>query len=732
MTSQTDDYFSELEQTCETIIRQRPAELADSLATVAWDRLTPAQRQQIHFYQGLGEGFADRYAEGQQIFADLLNQHELDDLIRGRTLNAAAFFAQHQGAYQQALDYYAASLALWQQLQNPMRQGLTLSNQGILYYELQNYTHAEACLREAIGLLEATESIYHSGLAYNELGLVYRDQGVWDAALACFRVAEERFTQEHASDFVGRVANNIGEVELLRGNLATADSYFARALELMETQIHVVDVHINRGLIAQAHGDHQAGLQHYQAALALAEEIERRDILPTIQYRLGHALIQLNQVEAAHTSLEAAISEVEHRRTPLRDQGLLISLLGRWQLAYEAAINLCLAHGRVAEAFSYAEQARARAFADLLIRKGNLQITAATPVTANAVQQQLAPDSVLLAYFCIGLRGPESALLQSIPRESGLHACLAHMPQLVCFVLTATTIHAEICQIDPNAFQPSASAADGRRFLRPAILQRAYSALIQPFAATLPHKRVIIAPHGPLHQLPFAALADTSGNTVLDTVAQLCYTPSATVLLHSLAQSASKAAKSCLALGYAGISGRLRHTQEEANTVARLTAGDLFTPINTGRKHFLQHAQHYRWLHLACHGEFNLAEPLESWLEIGAEEHLTAADALESLQLDADLVVLSACRSGISKILRGDEPIGLVRAFLSAGAHAVLVTLWEVEDHSAMLLMEWFYHGLITGKHPASALQFAQQQLCIVTPEYADPLYWAGYVLVGG
>jgi CHAT domain-containing protein len=323
--------------------------------------------------------------------------------------------------------------------------------------------------------------------------------------------------------------------------------------------------------------------------------------------------------------------------------------------------------------------------------------------------------------------------------------------------LTRESLRAYICALDPNALQASSAyLADGRRFLQPAILRRAYDALIAPAADLLAvAERVVVVPHGPLHQLPFAALLDPAGRPLLEIAPDLRYAPSTTLLLHArLQQAAPKAA--CLALGYDGAAGRrLRHTEAEAAAVARLCGGEAWHGVPRMAEQLRAAAGAYRWLHLACHGEFDLDEPLRSWLEIGPGERLSAATVLDQFALSADLVTLSACRSGVSRVLRGDEPMGLVRAFLSAGARSVLVTLWPVEDISARILMEHFYRALLVDGDPAAALHEAQRALRDLTladareilagwgedvadiptedtaQPYADPAFWAAYALIG-
>jgi CHAT domain-containing protein len=106
---------------------------------------------------------------------------------------------------------------------------------------------------------------------------------------------------------------------------------------------------------------------------------------------------------------------------------------------------------------------------------------------------------------------------------------------------------------------------------------------------------------------------------------------------------------------------------------------------------------------------------------------LTAADVL-ALDLTDTFVVLSACESGRSDGGRGDEILGLTRAFLGAGARALFVTLWLVEDEASASLMSFSYEQLARGADYASALRMAQLALKEQRPH---PYYWGPFVLIG-
>lgn len=751
-----------VEQYCELLIQQEPTRLAHALAELALDAVKSAHYLHLlRYYRGLSFGLVEQYAAARAEFRGLLGESQLEDGLRARVLNSKGTFARLQGDYQQARDSFQASHRLWRRLGNPAREGLALMNLGILNYYLQEYAVAEQQLTTSLDRFHQVENVHWQAMAWTNLGLVARDLGHWERSLTAFRQAAAIFERDGPVDFLAQVTNNIAEVELLQGQFDRAYAHFERALEQMCTRTFAVDAQLGLGLIRQAQGDDTAALPHYHAALNIVQELGRREIVAQVQYRIGHAEQRRHNPVVALHHYALAVEAIEAARATTSDESLQISIMGRWQQVYEAAILICLEHGDVARAFDYAERARARAFADMLARHNpSLKPTDAEPITAREAQVLLPARTVLLAYIATGLNNPETALLKSCDPQ--VRACLQTPSRLLLLAVTPNETRVHDCALNPNVFQASSPyLADGQRFLAPNLLGRVYRALIAPVADLVAgSQQTVIIPHGPLHQLPFAALLDAAAEPLLEHGPDLSYAPSATVLLRA-GRAVAQATDLCLAVGYDGGSDRkLRHVEPEAETVAAICGSSQAWHGHTGIQQQLRSVVgRYRWLHFACHGEFDHDDPLRSWLEIGPGEKLSAADVLAGYHLQAELVTLSACRSGLSRVLRGDEPMGLVRTFLRSGARAVLVTLWMVEDISARLLMEHFYTTLLAQQpsDPAAALRAAQRYLRrLQTAEiaewlarkgetlpdslkaeptaqpFANPIFWAPYVLVCG
>ena len=146
----------------------------------------------------------------------------------------------------------------------------------------------------------------------------------------------------------------------------------------------------------------------------------------------------------------------------------------------------------------------------------------------------------------------------------------------------------------------------------------------------------------------------------------------------------------------------------------------------------------YRYVHFSTHGLLNSVHPELSGVVFSlvnergeAQDGFLRAHEIYNLRLGAELVVLSACQTGVGKEIRGEGLVSLTRGFMHAGAPRVLVSLWDVSDWGTTELMVRFYHGMLKeGMRPAAALRAAQVSL-MNDQRWASPYYWASFTLQG-
>ncbi len=144
-----------------------------------------------------------------------------------------------------------------------------------------------------------------------------------------------------------------------------------------------------------------------------------------------------------------------------------------------------------------------------------------------------------------------------------------------------------------------------------------------------------------------------------------------------------------------------------------------------------EEASRYDSIHLACHAEFDQAQPLLSGLILAPNPEqddtgtLTAHE-IYTMPLTAGLVVLSACQTGLSSLSGGSEVEGLIRAFMIAGASTVVASQWSVDDASTAELMARMYAHLAKGGGAARALRAAQLEL-MDEPDREHPFHWAAF-----
>lgn len=246
---------------------------------------------------------------------------------------------------------------------------------------------------------------------------------------------------------------------------------------------------------------------------------------------------------------------------------------------------------------------------------------------------------------------------------------------------------------------------------------------------------VIVSPHGALHHLPFHALRQ--GDAFLLDHLTFVYTPALQTLiqLHQNAASAPKA-EEVLLVGLDDFGARaqpLRHTAQEIDALDSGIKGNVtkLWQADATRKQFMDwnkvgRLAKFDVLHLATHAVLDGSAPHYSRIFLD-DEDLTVLDVMD-LQLDARLVTLSACSTALGKGGAGDEILGMVRAFLYAGARALVASLWEVDDKSTGALMQNFYANMFSDS-PAGALRAAQLKM---RQDGLAPYYWAPFTMIGG
>ncbi|MEM7356789.1 MAG: CHAT domain-containing protein, partial [Acidobacteriota bacterium] len=384
------------------------------------------------------------------------------------------------------------------------------------------------------------------------------------------------------------------------------------------------------------------------------------------------------------------------------------------------------------------------------------------------VQAGLEPGTLLLAYFL----GSESGYLWALDRN---RFSVHRLPPGAAIEASARRLHDLLSAGHKTGF--AAQATLPARALSDSILQ--------PVAARLAQaRRLIIIPDGALHYVPFSILPHPRTGERMLASHPITYTGSAAVLdaLRMRGASRQAAAKTLLVVAdpaftpgearappathpaathSANVAGAsmstlaraarafdladvppLPFSRREAESILNLIPGPqshaLLGPEATAEAIQQAPLRHYRILHIATHGLLNDRQPELSGLILARspagdtlQPTLLRVPEIRRLELRAELVVLSACRTALGREILGEGLVGLPQAFLDAGAQRVLVSLWNVHDQATATLMQRFYEHLLRDEIPAQEALRRAQRTVAGMPRWSSPFFWAGFVLIG-
>jgi CHAT domain-containing protein len=336
------------------------------------------------------------------------------------------------------------------------------------------------------------------------------------------------------------------------------------------------------------------------------------------------------------------------------------------------------------------------------------------PVSLDTIRKALPSDTTLVEYFRVRDR-----LLAAVVTRDGMEIVVVGDAQRVADTWSLLQFQLSKCHLGSEYVQRFEDQLLEATQFR---LGKLYEELVAPVRASLKGHRLIVVPHEFLHHVPFHALFD--GERYLVDSFNVSYAPSASIYVQCCQKQTNNTGSS-LILGVPdpqapSIYGEL----QQVATI--LPDAKVFLGVNASERVLRESGSQSRLIHIATHGVFRRDNPTFSGIRLG-DAFLMLYD-LYRLKLPVEQITLSGCSTGLNAVAAGDELIGLVRGLLYAGARALLLTLWDVNDKSTAEFMAAFYKRFFKFSDRTLALQGAMQEL---RQRYSHPYFWAPFVLVG-
>ncbi|MBI3949177.1 MAG: CHAT domain-containing protein [Acidobacteria bacterium] len=661
-------------------------------------------------------------------------------------------------AFEDALEASQSAIQQFTGLQMISELAKAKMYQGMAHLHLGAFDQAATLLQDARTLFTQEGNEIYQALCDLYLSEVTVKQEKWDRAQMLCQAASQIFESNRLDSKAAYAQFQLARIQLHAGDLLAARSLCDRAIQYCETLdapwLKYQCFHL-KGNLDERFGDPAEAYQNYKQALKHIEEMrstirvdEFKATFVKDKLKVYEDLVRLcledgsrEKKQEAFRFVEAAKSRalVDLLSSTLRMKGkdgtkADPDLIQRWNTLRE---ELDWYYNKFNEYESKSAPRPAEIGQDLrmkirereaelakLLRQLQIKdpkyfsVQGVSQITSAEVAGELADDEVLLEYYTTGdeihVFVIDSSGLQVAQPLSPASPILGLLRKLR-FQLNKHLLEADYVRRHEAAL---------RQFVDEH-LEALYERLIEPIAATLQEKRLVIVPHGFLHYIPFHALFD--GQEYVIDGHEISYCPSAQAfrLCRQRGQEMKNGRTPALIVGVPDEG--LPHIAQEVTHLQSLIPGsETLLGEEANLEQFKRRAEHCRFLHLASHAVFRQDNPLFSALKL-ANSWLNFYDIFH-LELQAKLVTLSACQTGMSKVFAGDELVGLMRGFLYAGAPSLILSLWAVNDRSTAELMGALYSRLIQGQPVRSALREAQ---LAIRERYSHPYFWAPFVLMG-
>ncbi|HUX58090.1 MAG TPA: CHAT domain-containing protein [Bacteroidales bacterium] len=707
---------------------------------------------------------------------------EIGDLLNlNRTLSnkaqaylRAGDYLNNNGWYPEALENLLKALEIHRSLNDKVRMGIVLNQIGYVYSNLGDNNTAIDKINEAAEIMKEENDMWELGGVYNHMGIVLQSAGRTEKAFEYYNNALKIYEEEEDQYNVLVLLSNLGTLFFDTKDYTRAEEYHSRVL-IISRETNDKDLE-TRCLLNLANDQSLLGkLDKARSNYELAYEIAKSSNSPDLNWRIFAGMAENYEQRGEYSKAvelnDSALTILGGMRNTLKSKDWKASFMAMERYAFEDIIDMLgklhekdNTNGYDIRAFHYAELSKSRVLLDLLNESlpGNFNsdmvLGSGNQRNVETVSLEEVPalcldkNTVILEYYvgdsssCLWVITPSDHKLFMLPGSEKLR----EQVETLRFAL-----------LDPEQVSVEFLSRAGYEL---------YEMLIKPAEKLLTkNSRIIVIPDGILYYLPFEVILTENKEISSDSSLKdlpflirkypVSYVQSASVLRNLVSGGTESlrsmpSNKKLIAFGDPvyerenSLTGtpdnkykRLEFSGKEVEMISSFfKKGDaeIFLRGEATEEEVKQELKLKKpgYLHFATHGLIDEDKPDLSSLVLTQdddpeEDGLFQAAEIFNLDLDADLVVLSACQTGLGKLMRGEGMVGLTRAFMYAGAQSVLVSLWSVSDISTATLMSEFYKNLITRKlYKTDALRKAQLTL-MSNEKFAHPFYWAPFVLIG-
>jgi CHAT domain-containing protein/Tfp pilus assembly protein PilF len=700
------------------------------------------------------------------------------------TLYGIGWAYANRGEQQQALDYFLQSLRLRQEFGDRRGEAITLIGIGQIYGQLQRSQEALPHLNRALAIARELGEGYIEADALDRLG--------W-AHLALNEVSTANDNFQRSLPMRRQVGDRMGEAAVLYGlaQVEYRQGQLTAALRHLEVSLNLIESSRTEASNPQFRTTFFASVvNYYQFTIKVLMALHKKE--PSAGYAAvalqmserARARSLLDLLAEAHADLKKGVPVplLDHEKILRQEINLAVDRLrnrGRTDLSESAKLNILM--NRYEEIQSQIRNSNPR-YASLM---------QPISLTLNEVQQQLLDEGTLLLEYSLGeecsylwVVTHDSFDAYELPGRAEIESAISHFrnllnekksriaqPSIEYDQLSRSFLEA-VASLSQKLLGPAAARLKKKRLLVVAdgVLQYVpFAALPSPpanntdagndspgqvsYQPLIVDREVIGMPSASVlallrHQIGGRRPAPKTVAVFADPVFEKTDVRVNSTDFHKTNRTNGPQVKLAGATTPDEESApirflRLPFTRQEANSVIpfvtpdqRLIALDFAANRATATSADL--AQ-YRVIHFATHSLLDQKHPELSGIALSlvdergrAQDGVLPLQDIYDLKLNADLVILSACQTGLGKEVKGEGLIGLTRGFMYAGSPRVVATLWKVDDKATAEMMKHFYQGLLGERRlsPAAALREAQIALWR-QKRWHDPIYWAAFVLQG-